>query len=137
MEQTRIILADQDPDFAAMLASLLLKEGIYLAWLNDGPKVVDVLTSGTRPDLLLLSRNLQGHDAFALLKSIKASKNCEGLASVVLSATPSVEEEVLSFNLGAIDYVAKPIHPKAFLARIFARVRFAQRLADTPLIPRI
>ena len=137
MDRVRVILADPDADFAAMLVSLALKEGVYLAWVNDGPKVVDALTSGNLPDVLLLARNLPGHDAFAILKSIRTSKNCEGLASMVLSATPSLEEEIMSFNLGAIDYVQKPINPKAFLARLLARVRHARRLADAHAIPRL
>lgn len=137
MEFSRIIIADGDADFASMITALAMKEGMYISWLNDGQKVVDALSSGVNPDLLIMDRNLATHDAFSLLKSIRAAKNMDALTTIVMSATPTTEEEIHAFNLGAIDYVHKPVNPKAFTARLAARIRHARRIADVISVPRI
>lgn len=137
MEFSRIILADGDADFVAMMTALSMKEGLYISWLNDGQKVVDTLSSGIIPDLLIIDRNLQCHDAFSLLKSIRSANNLDAMMTVVMSSTPSTEEEIHAFNLGAIDYVHKPVNPKAFTARLAARIRHARRISDFISIPRI
>ena len=137
MEFSRIILADADADFAVMMTALAMKEGMYISWLNDGRKVVDVLSSGLMPDLLIVDRSLPVYDAFGLLKSIQSSERLDSLMTMVTSSTPTTEEEINSFNLGAIDYVHKPVNPKAFTSRISARIRHARRLADSINLPRI
>lgn len=83
MEFSRIILADADADFAVMMTALAMKEGMYISWLNDGRKVVDVLSSGLMPDLLIVDRSLPVYDAFGLLKSIQSSERLDSLMTMV------------------------------------------------------
>lgn len=118
----KILIVDDDPDIVELLEYNLQKEGFELASANDGLKALEISTN-FKPDLVLLDvmmPKLDGIETASRLRKIPELKN-----TYILFLTARSEEysEVAAFEVGADDYIVKPIKPRALISRIKALLR--------------
>lgn len=118
----RILVAEDDPIQAAVIAGILQGEGYRVetkASLRETRAAVDA----ELPDLLLLDRMLPDGDGCLLCQELKADEATQGLPIILLTVRDKVEDRVEGLLRGADDYIPKPFHPKEFLARVHSALR--------------
>ncbi len=118
----RILVVDDEADIVELLTYNLEKEGYQVATAPDGRKAIEVAKEFL-PDLILLDimmPQLDGIEAGRILRTLPELKN-----SFILYLTARSEEysEIAAFEVGADDYINKPIKPRALMSRISAFFR--------------
>lgn len=109
-----IMLVEDDSSLAEWIGDFLTSEG-YLVSLSDrGDKAVELIRSDN-PDLVLLDINIPIKDGFDVCKEVR---HFYFKPILMMTARDGEMDEVLGLELGADDYVAKPVRPRALLARI-------------------
>lgn len=109
-----ILLVEDDASLAVWIADYLTSQGYQISLATNGPDAI-ILIKEDQPDLVLLDINLPGKDGFDVCREVR-----HFYKHPILMMTARLEEtdEVLGLELGANDYVTKPVRPRALLARI-------------------
>lgn len=113
-----ILVVDDTPD-NLFLVSNLLKEIYIVKVANSGEKALKYLfETNIPPDLILLDIMMPVLSGYDVLKKIKENSQLSSIPIVFLTAKSSVEDEKMGLELGASDYIIKPISPPILLARV-------------------
>lgn len=125
----RVLVVDDDTDITEMLEYNLQKEGYDVRTASDGRKAIE-LAKTYIPDLVLLDimmPHMDGIEAGRLLRNLPELRQ-----TYILYLTARSEEysEVAAFDIGADDYITKPIKPRALMSRINALFRREAQKAD-------
>ena len=115
----RILLVEDDARLASMVADFLSPHGFDVAIEGHGDTAVVRITK-ENPDAVVLDVNLPGLDGFAVCRAVRA--DYKG-AIIMLTARGDEVDEVLGLEAGADDYMAKPVRPRALLARLRTHLR--------------
>lgn len=122
MEQTdfgHILIVEDDERLASLTREYLENNGLTVSVEHDGAKAVDRIL-GESPDLVVLDLMLPGEDGVSICRRVRADFQNPIL---MLTARTDDLDEVLGLEMGADDYVAKPVRPRVLLARIRALLR--------------
>lgn len=111
-----ILLVEDHKELADLLIAFLSKEGFSLFHVPTGEAALEWLSNNT-PRLLLLDITLPGMDGFALCQAIRRKKE---IPILILSAKTDREAQLTGFELGADDYLEKPIDPDILAAKLRA-----------------
>jgi putative two-component system response regulator len=117
-----ILVVDDTPD-NLMLMTELLKDRYRIKAANSGEKALRVLRADSLPDLILLDvmmPGLSGHEVANLLKH--DPRTCD-IPIIFLTALAAIEDEIHGLELGAVDYITKPISPPLVLARVDTQLK--------------
>src|SRR5207248_4924775 len=125
---SRILIVEDDPDIAELVARYLDKAGFTTERAASGR---DALTSISvrPPDLLVLDLMLPHVDGLEVCRTIRGNDATAGLPIIMLTARADESERIVGLELGADDYLAKPFSPNELVARVRALLRRAQRAA--------
>ncbi|MBN1608238.1 MAG: response regulator [Polyangiaceae bacterium] len=113
----RVLIVDDEADFATALAQRLERRGFAAAVAGDGAAALDSMTA-TRPDVVLLDVCLPGADGVALLAAVKQLH--PNVAVILLTGHASVASGIEGMRLGAFDYLTKPVEIGDLCERILA-----------------
>jgi len=117
----RILIADDDRELCALLASYLGQQGLDIESVHSADDALNRLRHAEpKPDLLILDVMIPGKDGLAALSELRATQN---LPVLMLSARGEPLDRVIGLELGADDYLAKPCLPRELLARVKALLR--------------
>ena len=112
-----VLVVDDTPDNLALMTSLL--KGIYKVKVaNGGEKALRIAQSDPPPDLILLDIMMPEMDGYQVLDQLKGDPRTRDIPVIFLSAKSEVEDEKRGLELGAVDYITKPISPPIVLARV-------------------
>ena len=119
--KTHILLIEDDARLAGLTAEYLRKNDFEVAIEARGD-AAEARILGERPDLVILDVMLPGKDGFEVCRAVRPH-----YAGVILMLTARDEDfdQILGLELGADDYIAKPVPPRLLLARIKALLRRA------------
>ncbi len=112
-----ILIADDEPLNISVVADILSQEYELLVATN-GEKVLQILTSDTKPDLILLDIIMPGMNGFEVAKHIKQNSDTAHIPIIFLTAKHDNESIVKGFELGAVDYLSKPFRTEELLVRL-------------------
>ncbi len=124
-----ILLVEDDVRLAELVSRYLESNGFHVAVATRGDEVVDTVEREP-PDLVILDLGLPGEDGFTICRQLRLTYSNPIL---ILTARDSDIDHVLGLELGADDYVVKPVEPRVLLARIGALLR---RSRATPGVER-
>jgi serine phosphatase RsbU (regulator of sigma subunit) len=113
----RILIVDDTPANIQTLSSILKEKGYQLSVATNGKQALQVLEK-VRPDLILLDVMMPEMDGFEACRQIKKSESLNDIPIIFLTAKTDTADIVSGFEIGAVDYVAKPFNPSELLARI-------------------
>jgi len=132
---TRILVAEDDPDIASLLAHYLRKAGFEPDLVASGREVVPRIRQ-TPPDLLLLDLMLPGIDGLEVCRAVRADQNTASIPIIMVTAKGEESDRIVGLELGADDYITKPFSPGEVVARVRALLRRTTRLgpAESRLI---
>ncbi|ANC92196.1 GGDEF domain-containing protein [Azospirillum humicireducens] len=112
----KILVVDDIPSNVHVLSRILKDEyDIYFA--TDGEKALD-LVQVRMPDLVLLDIMMPGMDGFEVCRRIKGDPATHDIPVIFISAKSEVEDETRGLEVGAIDFITKPISPPIVKARV-------------------
>jgi two-component system alkaline phosphatase synthesis response regulator PhoP len=118
----KILIVDDEPDILELIEYNLKKEGYQVFTASNGQEGITVAKK-VHPDLIILDimmPKMDGIEACRLMRAIPEFKNT---FMVFLTARSEEYSEIAGFNVGADDYIAKPIKPRALVSRINAILR--------------
>ncbi len=131
-DQTRskIVVVDDDSALLAVLSSLLRPWGIQVITLNNPHQCLKTLSNST-PDLLVLDIEMPEMSGLELCQKIRSNSRWNDLPILFLTVHNSADIINQVFELGAIDYINKPIIGPEFIVRIInylERIRFVKQM---------
>jgi two-component system OmpR family response regulator/two-component system response regulator RstA len=115
----QVLLVEDDAQLAAMVAEFLQPHGFDVGIEGRGDTAVDRIQK-ENPDAVVLDVNLPGLDGLSVCQAVRADYHGPIL---MLTARGEEIDEVLGFEAGADDYMAKPVRPRALLARLRTHLR--------------
>ena len=117
----RILVVDDEQDLCEILKFNLETDGYYVETANSAEEALDMDIKSF--DLLLLDVMMGGMSGFAMAKRLKADPETKDIPVVFLTARDTENDTVTGFNLGADDYISKPLSIREVLVRIRAVLR--------------
>jgi len=133
LPQRPCILVVEDTDDIRYLLVALLQDSYEVMAAAAGEAGLQMARSAKRPDLILLDVMMPDMDGYEVLAELGRDPRTADIPVIFLTALGSVDEERRGLDLGATDYVAKPISPPILLARLklhLERSANARRLKD-------
>jgi len=112
-----VLIVDDTPENLTVM-NALLKDDYRTKVAHNGERALKVAQSDPRPDLILLDIMMPGMDGYEVCQQLKADPKTAGIPVVFLTAKVEVEDEQKGFDVGAVDYITKPISPPIVLARV-------------------
>jgi len=124
----RILVVEDEPDIAALIAYQLTREGFRVETASSG---TEALTAVSReiPDLLVLDRMLPGLSGDEVLQSLRQQQATASIPVLVLTAKREQEDRIRGLELGADDYLTKPFSPRELVLRVQSILRRIQQTA--------
>lgn len=115
--QKTILVVDDEQDIVDLISYNLSKEGYEVATASNGTDAVE-LAQRLRPDLVILDIMMPGLDGFEVCRTLRQDPSMQSTAIVFLTAKAGEIDQILGLELGADDYIQKPISPRVLLARV-------------------
>jgi adenylate cyclase len=122
---SRILVVDDASANIEILCSILKEKGYQISVAPNGKQALEVLAR-IRPDLILLDVMMPEVDGFETCRRLKASEDWRDIPVIFLTAKNEVADIVKGFELGAVDYVAKPFNAHELLARVSTHLTIDQ-----------
>jgi two-component system alkaline phosphatase synthesis response regulator PhoP len=126
----KILIVDDEPDILELIEYNLKKEGYQVFLARNGQEAV---TEAKRslPDLIVLDIMMPKMDGIEACRIMRTMPEFKNTFMVFLTARSEEYSEIAGFNVGADDYIAKPIKPRALVSRINAILRRNAPAEDT------
>lgn len=121
-QKIKVLVVDDEPDIIEILKYNLLKEGYDVATAEDGIKGVKI-ASKFQPDVILLDIMMPNQDGVETCLQLRQIPELKNTFIIFLTARMEEYSEVAAFDVGADDYITKPIKPRAMMSRISALFR--------------
>ncbi|WP_017732834.1 response regulator transcription factor [Nafulsella turpanensis] len=118
----KILVVDDEPDILEILQYNLEKEGYGVRVAANGRKGVEEARSFL-PDLILLDIMMPEQDGVETCRQIREIPELQNVYVIFLTARAEEYSEIAAFEVGADDYIVKPIKPRALMSRISALFR--------------
>jgi two-component system alkaline phosphatase synthesis response regulator PhoP len=131
MKTKSILVVDDEKDIVDLLKYNLEKEGYTVLTAHNGKKALE--QARKEPDLILLDIMMPEMSGYDVMKELRRDKRTEAIPVVFLTAKGSETDEIVGLELGAEDYIMKPISVGKILARVrsvFRRRQQTNKLAE-------
>jgi PAS domain S-box-containing protein len=112
-----ILIVDDTPTNLGMLCDFLTDSGFEVLVAIDGESAIEQAVYA-QPNLILLDVLMPGIDGFETCRRLKANHSTQDIPVIFMTALGETVDKVRGFQVGAVDYVTKPIQPEEVLARI-------------------
>lgn len=126
----KVLVVDDEEPILELLRYNLEKQGYEVKTAADGQQAVDVARK-FHPDLVLLDIMMPKMDGVEACRQIRAMPELVNTFVVFLTARAEEYSEVAAFDVGADDYILKPIKPRALMSRISALFRRDSKKKNT------
>lgn len=121
-DQSLVLVVDDTPENLELMSGLLL--GTYRVKVaSNGAKALRIAAAEPQPDLILLDIMMPEMDGYEVCRRLKADPLTADIPVVFLTAKTEQADEQQGFDLGAVDYITKPISPPIVLARVHAQLQ--------------
>src|SRR5687767_756391 len=117
-----VLVVDDTADNLALMSGLL-KDTYRLKVANSGEKALKIVRSETPPDLVLLDIMMPEMSGYEVCTTLKGDPKTAGIPIIFLTALIDMDEETRGLEMGAVDYITKPISPAVVLARVATHIK--------------
>lgn len=118
----KILLVDDEPDILEFLSYNLKKEGYNVFTANNGKEAVTVAKK-ENPQLIILDVMMPDMDGIETCREIREIPGLKDVMIAFLTARSEDYSQIAGFDVGADDYINKPIKPRVLISRIKALLR--------------
>ena len=117
MKNATILIVDDEPIILAAM-SKILQDDYRVRVANSGMRALEVAASDPKPDLILLDVMMSGIDGYTALSKLKDNPETSDIPVIFVTAMEAAEDEEMGLDMGAVDYITKPIQPAILMARV-------------------
>jgi two-component system, OmpR family, alkaline phosphatase synthesis response regulator PhoP len=128
----RVLVVDDEEDIVALLRYNLEKEGYEVSTALDGERALEEADGPV--DLIVLDVMMPGLDGFEVCRRLRSTPRHASTPIMFLTARAGEFDQVLGLELGADDYIQKPISPRVFVARVRSILRRSAEAVRTETI---
>jgi len=118
----KVLIVDDEADIAELLQYNLTKEGYEVRVASDGKKAIEIAKTFV-PHLILMDIMMPNMDGVEAGRRLREMTELNNTFIIYLTARAEEYSEVAAFDVGADDYITKPIKPRALMSRINALFR--------------
>ena len=126
--RSMILAVDEAPLNLSLISNLLNRD--YKVKIANNCEHALKIAADPQPDLILLDVMMPGMDRYEVCRRLKKDHSTRHIPVIFLSSRAEMDDEQKGLELGAVDYVTKPISPSIFIAR-FKNYAIALRFADS------
>lgn len=123
-----VLVVDDAPDNLALMQGLL-KEVYRVKGARNGERALAIARAEPRPDLILLDLMMPDMDGFEVCRQLKADPHTAGIPVIILTGTDDERDEALALELGAADFLTRPVRPRVMHARIRTQLALRRSIA--------
>ena len=116
-QQVEILIVDDTPENLRLLANILKQRGYQTSTFLDGELALEYLEEFS-PDLIFLDIKMPNMDGYQVCEKIKANHRHHDTPIIFISSANEVLNRVKAFQIGGVDYIAKPFYVEEVLARV-------------------
>jgi len=124
-EKPTILVVDDTPDNLALL-SAIFKDEYRVKIAHNGEKALKISQSDTPPDLILLDIMMPGMDGFEVAQRLREHPSSEHIPVIFVTAMTGEDARLKGMELGAVDFVTKPIDPDSLKIRVKNFMRYIE-----------
>jgi diguanylate cyclase (GGDEF)-like protein/PAS domain S-box-containing protein len=124
--QGAILIVDDAPANLDVLGAMLRQQGYRTYVATTGERALE-LAQRVQPDLVLLDIMMQGMDGLEACRQLKAHPDTARIPVIFMSARTDTDDIVAGFDIGAADYIPKPLRLAEVCARVRAQLQFKRR----------
>ncbi|MGB4075069.1 response regulator [Pseudomonas sp.] len=121
-ERPTILVVDDTPDNLSLMSGLL-RDAYKVKLAPSGERALQVVSGESKPDLILLDIMMPGMDGYEVLRRLQQDAAAASIPVIFLTAMTAAEDEKIGLDLGAVDYISKPINPAIVLARVHTQLQ--------------
>lgn len=121
MKYPKILLVDDEKDIIEFIQYNLEQDDFRVITASNGKDAIEKMKE--KPDLVVLDVMMPNLDGYEVCKKIRSKKVYKDIPILFLTAKSSEQDEVHGLNIGADDYIAKPVSIKKLIARIKSNIR--------------
>ncbi len=126
----KILLVDDEPDILEIVGYNLKNEGYQISTAKNGLEAVEIAKK-IKPHLIILDIMMPEMDGIEACEKIRATPSLENVLITFFTARGEDYSQVAGFNVGADDYITKPIKPKVLVSKIKALLRRIKNTNET------
>ena len=126
--RARVLVVDDEPVNLAIV-SQLLRDEYDVRVANRGRRALELATAAA-PDLVLLDIDMPDLDGYHTCEALKALPGCADVPVLFLTSRSDVTDEARGFEVGAVDYILKPISPPVLMARVRTHLALRRAIED-------
>ncbi|RUP28182.1 MAG: response regulator, partial [Curvibacter sp.] len=127
-EKPVVLVVDDTPENLSLM-SAVLKDHYKVRVASKGERALQIAQATPSPDIILLDVMMPEMDGYEVCRRLKQDPRSVHIPVLFLTAKTDIESESAGFNVGGVDYIAKPISPPVVLARVHAQLQL-KRMAD-------
>ena len=127
MPSSRVLVIEDEPDIAALIAYHLSREGYRVETTANGQDGLAAVGKEV-PDLVVLDVMLPGISGLDVLRQLRAEGPTKDVPVLVLTARRDQDDRILGLELGADDYLTKPFSPRELILRVDAILRRSRQV---------
>ena len=120
-----ILIVDDTPVNLSIVVEFLQSVGFGIRIARSGEKALERVRYN-HPDIILLDVLMPGIDGFETCRLLKAKKATKDIPVIFMTSLTSVEDKVKGFEVGAVDFVTKPLAQEEVLARVTTHLRILE-----------
>jgi PleD family two-component response regulator len=125
----RILIVDDERYNIKVLTDFLREDHKIMA-AKDGEHALKAAQGPNPPDLILLDIMMPGIDGYTVCKRLKENDKTQNIPVIFVTAVSEIMDAARAFELGAVDYVAKPFNPMTIKARVKTHIQLSRTLRD-------
>ncbi|MCI0666440.1 MAG: two-component system response regulator [Methylococcaceae bacterium] len=126
MHRPTILLVDDVPENIDVLNGIL-KDRYKIKVALNGTKALEIAKAGIPPDLILLDIMMPGMDGYEVCRRLKSDFATRRIPVIFVTAMDDIDDEARGFELGAVDYITKPVSPAIVQARVETQLALYDR----------
>ena len=112
-----VLVVDDTPDNLSLMSDLL-RTDYKVKLAPGGERALQIVAGESKPDLILLDIMMPDMDGYEVLRRLQFNPETEDIPVIFLTAMSAAEDESIGMELGAVDYITKPINPAIVMARV-------------------
>ncbi|MCW3052057.1 MAG: serine phosphatase RsbU, regulator of sigma subunit, partial [Chthonomonadales bacterium] len=124
----RVLIVDDEPVNLQVIKNFLHLEHYHLTMASDGQEALALLEQGLQPDIILLDVMMPKMTGYEVVQAIRQTMLADRLPIILLSARNQPEDIVMGLEVGANDYLTKPIGKEELVARIHTHLQIRQAI---------
>lgn len=112
-----VLVVDDTADNLSLMSNLL-RTDYKVKLATSGERALQIVAGESKPDLILLDIMMPDMDGYEVLRRLQFNPDTEDIPVIFLTAMSASEDESVGLELGAVDYITKPINPAIVMARV-------------------